>query len=86
MLKLKLQYLGHLMQRGDSLEKILMLGKTEGRRRRGRQDEMVGWHHQPNEHKIEQTQGDSEGQGSLACCSPGDHKESDSLMTKQQQH
>ena len=37
MLKLKLQYLGHLMQRTDSLEKTLMLGKLEGRRRRGRQ-------------------------------------------------
>ena len=36
-MKLKLQYFGHLMQRADSLEKILMLGKTEGRRRRGRQ-------------------------------------------------
>ena len=40
-LMLKLQYFGHLMQRADSLEKTLMLGKTEGRRRRGRQDEMV---------------------------------------------
>ena len=37
MLKLKLQYFGHLMQRADSLEKTLKLGKTEGRRRRGRQ-------------------------------------------------
>ena len=37
MLKLKLQYLGHLMRRADSLEKTLMLGKTEGRRRRGQQ-------------------------------------------------
>ena len=37
MLKLKLQYFGHLMQRADSLEKILMLGKIEGRRRRGQQ-------------------------------------------------
>ena len=37
MLKLKLQYFGHLMQRSDSLEKTLMLGKIEGRRRRGRQ-------------------------------------------------
>ena len=36
MLKLKLQYLGHLMQRADSLEKTLILGKVEGRRRRGR--------------------------------------------------
>ena len=44
--KLKLQYFGHLMQRTDSLEKTLMLGKIEGRRRRGRtEDEMVGWHH-----------------------------------------
>ena len=37
MLKLKLQYFGHLMQRADSVEKTLLLGKTEGRRRRGRQ-------------------------------------------------
>ena len=43
MLKLKLQYFGHLMQRTDSLEKTLMLGKTEGRRRRGRQ--RVRWLH-----------------------------------------
>ena len=41
MLKLKLQYYGHLMQRTDSLEKTLMLGKTEGRKRRGRQ--RMGW-------------------------------------------
>ena len=47
MLKLKLQYSGHLMQRTDSLGKILMLGKIEGRRRMGQQRiEMVGWHHQ----------------------------------------
>ena len=46
MLKLKLQYYGHLMQRGDSYEKFLMLGKIEGGRRRGStEDEMVGWHH-----------------------------------------
>ena len=44
MLKLKLQYFGHLMQRTDSLAKILMLGKIEGRRRREQQDEMVGCH------------------------------------------
>ena len=46
MLKLKLQYFGHLMRRVDSLEKTLMLGGIGGRRRRGRQDEMAGWHHQ----------------------------------------
>ena len=45
MLKLKLQSFGHLMQRTNSLEKTLMLGKIEGGRRRGREDEMVGWHH-----------------------------------------
>ena len=46
MLKLERQYLGHLMQRAFSLEKILMLGKIDGRRRRGlTEDEMAGWHH-----------------------------------------
>ena len=45
MLKLKLQYFGHLMQRVDLLEKTLLLGGIGGRRRRGRQDEMAGWHH-----------------------------------------
>ena len=45
MLKPKLQYFAHLMQRVDSLEKTLVLGETGGRRRRGRQDEMAGWHH-----------------------------------------
>ena len=47
-----------------------MLGKIESRRRRGTQDEMVGWHHQLNGHEFEQTWGDSEGQGRQACCSP----------------
>ena len=42
MLKLKLQYFGHLMRRADSFEKTLMLGKIEGRSRKGQQDEMVG--------------------------------------------
>ena len=46
MLKMKRYYFGHLMQRADSLEKTLMVGKIEGRRRRMRWlDEMVGWHH-----------------------------------------
>ena len=53
MLKLKLQYFGHLMRRTDSFEKTLMLGKIEGRRRRGRtEDEMVGWHHRLNGHEF----------------------------------
>ena len=46
MLKLKRQYFGHLMQRTDSLEKTLVLGKIEGLRKKGlTEDEMVGWHH-----------------------------------------
>ena len=46
MLKLKLQYFGHLMGRSDSLEKTLMLGKIEGRKEKGTaENEMVGWHH-----------------------------------------
>ena len=40
------------------------------------EDELVGWHHQLNGHEFEQTQGDNEGQGSLACCSLWDRKES----------
>ena len=58
MLKLKLQYFGHLMRRADSLEKTQMLGKIEGERRRGRQDEMVGWHHQLNCFVFEEALGD----------------------------
>ena len=43
------------------------------------EDEMVGWHHRLSGHKLEQTRGDSEGQGSLPCCSPRGHKESDMI-------
>ena len=45
--------------------------------RRGEEDEMVGWQHQLNRHESEQILGDSEGQGSLACCGPWGHKELD---------
>ena len=77
-LTLKLQYFGHLTQRADSLGKILMLGKSEGRRRRGQQRmRWFLWHHQLNRHEFEQTPGDGEGQGSLACCSPWGHRELD---------
>ena len=66
------------MQRANSLEKILMLGKTEGRRSWGQQeDEMLGGHHQLNGHEFEQALGDGEGQGSLACHSSRGHKELD---------
>ena len=53
MLKLKLSYFGHLMQSTDSLEKMLMLVKTESRRRRMTEDETVGWHHRLDGHEFE---------------------------------
>ena len=68
LLKLKLQYFGHLMWRVDSLENTLMLGGIGGRQEKGTTEvEMVGWHHWLNGHEFEQTLGDTEGQGSLAC-------------------
>ena len=76
-LMVKLQYFGYLMQRADSLEKTLMLGKIEGRKRRGRQNEMVRWHHQVDGHEFEQALGVGDGQGSLACYSTWSHKELD---------
>ena len=82
MLRLKLQYFGHLMRRADSLEKTLMLGKIEGRRRRGlTEDEMIGWHHQLDGHEFEQALEVGEGEESLAFCSPWGRKYSD--MTEQ---
>ena len=66
------------MQRAYSLEKTLMLGKTEDRRERGMmEDKMVGWHPWLNRHDFEQAPGDGEGQGSLPCCSPPGGKELD---------
>ena len=75
MLKLKLQYFGNLMRRADSFEKTLILGKIEGRRRRGWQ--RMRW---LDVYEFEQTPADDEGQGSLACCSFWDQEELD--MTK----
>ena len=77
MVKLKLQHFGHLMGRTDSLEKTLMLGKTEGRRKRGQEDEMVAWHHRLDGHEFEQALGDNEEQESLVCRSPWGCKELD---------
>ena len=76
MLKLKLQYFGHLMQRSNSLEKTLMLERLKAGGEETREDEMVGRHHPLNGHKFEQTPGDGEGQGSLMCYSPWGHKQS----------
>ena len=64
MLKLKLQYFAHVMQRADSLEKTPMLGKIEGRRRRGRQRRWLD----AITDLMDIAPGDGEGQGSLACC------------------
>ena len=77
MLKLKLQYFGHLMWRIDSLEKTLMLGNIEGRRRGWQRDEIVGWHHWLDGHEFEQALGVGDGQGNLEGCSPWGCKESD---------
>ena len=76
MLKLKLHYFGHLMGRTDSLEKTLMPGKIEGRRRRGRQ--RMRWLDgitDSTDHEFESSPGVGDGQGSLVCCSPWRHKE-----------
>ena len=77
MLKLKLQYFDHLMQRADSLEKTLMLGKIAGRRwgpQRMRQLDGITDSMDMNLSKLQEI---VKGQGSLVCCSPWGHKESD---------
>ena len=66
---LKLQYFGHLMRRADSLEKT-DAGKEWWQEKGMTEDKMVEWHYWLNGHEFEQTSRDSEGQGSLACCSP----------------
>ena len=78
MLKLKLQQFGHLMGKTDSLKKYPFAGKDRGQEEKGTmEDEMIGRHHRLNGHEFEQTLGVGDGQGGLACCSPWDHKESD---------
>ena len=78
MLKLKLQYFGHLMWRADSFEKTLMLGKDWGQQEKGMtEDEMVGWHHQLNGQGFGWTLGVGDGQGGLMCCGSWGHKELD---------
>ena len=71
MLKLRLQYLGHLMWRADLLGKNPDAGQDWRQDEKGMaENEMVGWHHQLTGLELEQAQGDGERQGSLACCSP----------------
>ena len=77
MLKLKLQYLAT-----DAKNWFIWKDPDAGKdwrqeEKRMTEDEMVGWHHRLNAHEFEQTLGDGEGQGSLACCSPWGYKESD---------
>ena len=87
MLKLKLQYSGLLIRRADSLEKTLMLGKIEGRRRRGRQrTRWLDGITDSMDIKFEQAPGDGEGQGSLVCCSLWNHRESDTTEQLNQHH
>ena len=73
MLKLKLQYFGHLMRRVDSLEKTLMLGGI-GQEKGMTEDEMAGWHHRLDGHESEWTRGVDDRQGGLACCSLWGHR------------
>ena len=82
MLKLKLQYFGHLMWRTDSLEKNWHIGKDPDagkdwrREEKGMtEDEMVGWHHRLSGHEFEWTLGVGDEQGGLACCIPWGRKE-----------
>ena len=75
MLKPKLQYFGHLMQRADSFVKTLMLGKIEGRRRRGGQ--RMTWHHRLSGYEFGWTPAVGDRQGGLACCGSQSRKELD---------
>ena len=78
MLKLKLQYFGHHMQRVDLLEKTLNAGKDWGQKKTGTaEDEMAGWHHQLHGHGFGWTPGVGDGQGGLACCGSWGCKELD---------
>ena len=78
MLKLKLQYFGHLMQRADSLGKDPDAGEDWREEEKGMtEDEMVGWHHWLDGHGFGWTLGVGDGQGGLTCCSSWGRKESD---------
>ena len=85
MLKLKLQYFGHLMQRADPFGKDPDAGNDWGPEEKGTtEDEVVGWHHQLNGHEFEQMAGDSKGQGNLVCCSPWSCRVRHDWTTEQQ--
>ena len=75
-LVLILQYFGHLMGRADSLERTLMLGKIESKRRRA-EDKLIGQHHWLDRHEFEQALVVGDGQENLVCCSPWGRKDLD---------
>ena len=78
MLKLKLQYFGHLMRRADLIGKDSDAGRDWGQEEKGTtENEMVGCHHWLDGHEFEWTPGVGDGQGGLACCDSWGHKESD---------
>ena len=79
------QQVSETPNRTASVEKTLMLGEIDDRRKRATENEKVGWHHQLDGCEFEQTPGDGDGQGSLARCSPRDHKESDTTEETEQQ-
>ena len=81
MLKLQLQYFGHLMRRADSFEKKDPDARKDwGQEEKGMtEDEMAGWHHRLNGHEFEWTPGVGDGQGGLGCCGPWGHKELDTI-------
>ena len=77
MLKLKLQYFGHLIRRVDSLEKT-DAGRDWGQEKKGvTEDQMAGWHHRLDGREFEWTPGVGDGQRGLACCNSWGHKELD---------
>ena len=77
MLKLKLQYFGHLMEKNLLIGKDPDAGKDCRREKGTIEDEMVGWHHQLDGHEFEQSPEVGDGQGGLVCCSPWGRRESD---------
>ena len=79
MLRLKVQYFGHLIQRTDSLQKTDPdAGRGLRQEEKGTtEDEMVGWHHRLDGHEFAQAPGVGDGQGGLSCCRPCSHNELD---------
>ena len=83
MLKLKLQYFGHLIMKSRLIKKDPDAGKDwRQEKKEMAKDKMIGWYYRLNGQKFEQTAGDSEGQGTLACCSPWGRRVGHNLVTE----